>query len=259
MKILIICKPRTRSSFLCSALSNHYNLTNLHELFIEISKQVNTRAKFLKKDNDLNFIIENQKRILRSGINRANANNNCVFKLFPRDLIFSTKDSIIVDDSAFKHDIFLNFNEFFELENFDKIYFLDRDNVEAAISYGYAWVKDKFLFTDYGSVNYTQKNQPQVVLNEKDFMYINFFIYESVLLNKVKKFLDNKKLNYTYIDYADCPTYVQENLPSNIPNMYYESKFNYKELIKNYDECVAHIENKFKVYSEQLKDIEFLT
>lgn len=259
MKILIICKPRTRSSFLCSALSNHYNLTNFHELFIGISKQVNTRAKLLKKDDDLNFIIENQKRILRSGINRANANNNCVFKLFPRDLIFSTKDSIIVDDTSFKHDIFLNFNELFQLENFDKIYFLDRDNVEAAISFGYALVKDKFLFTDYGSVKYTQKNQPQVELNEKDFMYINFFIYESMLLNKVKKFLDIKKINYTYIDYTDCPSYVQKNLPSNIPNMYYESKFNYRELIKNYDECVAHIENKFKVYSEKLKDIEFLT
>jgi hypothetical protein len=96
-------------------------------------------------------------------------------------------------------------------------------------------------------------------MDEKTFSYINFFIYESILLDKLKKFLDNKKLNYTYIDYADCPTYVKENLPSNIPNMYYESKFNYKELIKNYDECVAHIENKFKVYSEQLKDIEFLT
>lgn len=62
------------------------------------------------------------------------------------------------------------------------------------------------------------------------------------------------KLPYTKLDYDDVPAYVSNTYP-NITSDFIETKFDYKTLIKNYDQIVNVIEEeklKFQPIVENL-------
>lgn len=261
MKILVITKPRTRSSFLCSALSNYYDIKNYHEPFNFIEQEfveLRTRFGLLKKKLHLQDLVNYQKKNLTQKIKNLNVEESYVCKLMPRNILFSYRGTVIREEQPFEHEIYLNFNEILKIQDYDKVYFLNRDVIDSSISFIFAQSINSFLFANQSDLNYQKKKNQKMIVSQHGLDLISFVVYECVLLEKIKEFLDKEKIPYTYIDYVECTEYVRKNLNCNKPNMYLESNFNYKELIENYSECVKHIENKYKEFKNQLKYLEFV-
>jgi hypothetical protein len=242
-------------------LSNFYNLTYHHESFNFAGKQYNElRVKYnlRRKTIQLSDVIQHQKKYLTDTLKDLDNQGDYVTKLFPRDLIFTTYGTSIKDGRVFEHEIYSNFNELFQLENFDKVYFLDRNIIESTASFGYAYSIDMFLFTEKGHLDYKKKKNQKIEISNLAFSFMNYHIYESLLHGKIKNFLDRKNITYTALDYHNCENYIEQNLKCDEPNLYFESNFDYKNLILNYNQCVEHIETKIEEYSTLLKNVEFI-
>jgi len=261
MKILVITKPRTRSSFLCSALTNYYNIANKHESFSFVEKQydeLRVRFGLLKQKIELHDIKKYQKLHLEEINRNLKSQDNYVTKLFARDLIFTYNGPIIKDENLFQHEIYLNFNETFKIQDYDTIYFLDRNFIESAISFAFAATTSSFLYLDLSELNYKKKKFKKIYIPNHELNLMDYHIYESVLLLKIKKFLDKENFKYIDLDYDRCTDYVKNNLDCKKPNGYLAGNFNYEEIIENYSSCVERIKNKYLRFTEQLQNLEFV-
>jgi len=234
----------------------------MHEVFNyepEQNSELKIRYKLLNQYLPQEEITKNYKKHIEATNTKLKESGKCVAKFWPRNLIFAYDGSKIKNEDLFEYEIYLDFNKVLKIEEYDKIYFLDRPIIESAISYSFAKETDNFLFWDQGHLNYVKKkSKNKIIISEKTLYMTNFHIFESIIHHKLREFLIKTKIDFTYLGYDDCKDYVKNNLPSKKTSGYIETNFDYKEIIENYSDLLQIIEHKYNKFSEQLKDIEFI-
>jgi hypothetical protein len=206
-----------------------------HSYFNRLPKdqQRDAKLKFFKSG-----IIELTNEVFDKG------KPNSVIKLFPRYMIFHNEPSVKnhakcslpenYDDIIMIKDV----EECFMLSKFKKIYLLKRNVTDAICSYGYGIYLNMFQFKDDTELNYYKKlaNPTSINLQES---WLDFCIFESMLLDRLQNYLDNKKIPYHLLDYNEVPEYCDRTYST---EKYYKyPNFNYKNLILNYDEVDDYI------------------
>lgn len=264
MKILVISRPRCRTSFLCESASLFYNIPNLHEDYDYIMERYKIdyqRYFLLKKTPSLKELNQN----LLSHVNFINnkiQQQNGVIKFFPRHLLsyfFTNVGSHMSFDDikTFSYICETNITESFNLKMYDKIILLERDLLESAISYANGIQTKKMLFFNAKEFKYELKKVPKISIDNQVFKNINFYIFEYFMYLQLKNYINNNFENVETLTYDTCTEYVKKHYNNQDQVKYIDTKFNYADKIINYNELKSYILNTVEQYSILVPNFDF--
>jgi hypothetical protein len=259
MKIIIISRARTRSSYLQQNLAFNYGLTNLGERLgkasYAYSPSLNMKYMFNKGDiNDLRF--QHYQKLLVTITKDFFDKDNFVVKLFPR-MLLSFPQQITGKIEDYRPNIVTNLTECIKLQEYDKIYFLDRELTDSACSWIYATITKNFLFFEGDRLYHDHiKKYNTITITEKYFSILDYYIYEMALQQEIKKFLISKNIQHTSLDYYDIPNYVSNNC-NKISNVFKNSNFDYTQKITNYTEINDYINHTYCMAKLAIQDVVF--
>lgn len=244
MKILVICRPRTRSTYLIDAISSHYNITNLKERFSNPSGKFNSSVTTQKVDDWYYPIFMGN---VKQQINKMFQHGDFVMKLWPRMLMLYKDDSIIPVKQITDLTYYAN------IKKFDNIFFLDRNLVDSACSWMYSSTIQQYTFThtDAPSIKLSEVPNLTIDLNSP---FLKLFVYEAVILGKYKEFLLNNKLAFTALDYDDVKGYIDNHFV-NFQSNSVPTQFNYSEIITNYSEVKEYVSEYYEAIKYKTKDL----
>lgn len=261
MTYCIIGMKRTRSSVLSLSISNYHDSDNYFGQYDGITPSFKTKIYFSKlpldqqKSAKLKFFQEEVKKMTLEVLSKPNN----VVKLFPRYMIYheipSVKDHAksVLPKNYNDLIIITDIEEYFQLSKFQKIYFLQRDVTDSICSYGYGIYLKKFQFVDEPELNYFTKISRPISI-DLNSGWLDFCIFEYMLLNHLRSYLDDKKLSYHLLDYDDIPKYCSDRYSGTEIGNYKYSGFNYKNLITNYEEVRKYIFNFIHLNNNYIKE-----
>lgn len=264
MKILIVSRPRCRTSFLCQASSMFYNILDLHEDYdFNLGKGMTDSKRYalLKKNPGLQQLSQNLCSHVRTVSDKVEKNNGAI-KFFPRHLLsyfYTSLDgqAAFRDFETFNYTCETNLTDLFKLHMYDQIIFLERDLVDSLMSFAYALENKQMLYTQH-EAKYASKKQKKVYI-ESNFVFdkLNFNILEYHLYIQVKNFITKNFDNFITLNYDTCLDYVKNNY--NIENRitYGDTKFNYVNNIENYVELKSYMLDTFDKYSTLIPNFDF--
>jgi hypothetical protein len=248
MSYCIIGMKRTRSSILSYSISNYFTSKNFFGAYDQVTPKLKDNIKFNMlpktecRNAKLTFLKTGVKKFTELALNKSNS----VIKLFPRYMMFhvlpsTTDHSKCVLPKNYNDIIMItDIEECFQLSKFKKIYFLKRNITDAICSYGYGIYINQFQFTNDKQLILKQKKYKSTII-DLESPWLNFCIYEYMLLNHMQIYLDKNKIFYHLLTYDEIPDYCNENY--SCEKYYKYSNFDYKKLILNYNELEQYIYN----------------
>lgn len=241
MKIIILAHLRTRSSFLLSALCNRFALENKWEPYEAIFRNVTNRG--FRKEPEIIWPIYQEETTKFTA--ELMEQDNFVVKLFSHAFF----NSNIIEWACMKNKPFnlekndiLDLENNFQISNYDKIYFLTRhDYINNVCSYLFGNAITKLLWFEKEKNAIKMYDRPMFLHYDK--LSLQSMVIKNMLMPVYEQKLIDTKLPYTKLDYEDIPNYVETELLG-AKSDFVESKYNYKNLIKNYDQLVNEIEEQ---------------
>jgi hypothetical protein len=252
MHILIVGSPRSRTSYMSSACSNQFKVKNFHEEFDFHFSAFYERIRLLKKPIDLDEVCKKREEYLKNATTDLFSIPGCVIKLFPRHIMtLKYADKILKKVNDLEYKVTENISDIFRFGNYDKIYIMKRNLIDAAMSFTYGKQIGSFLYSPSQKIKSKKVIIKEDVLNE-----LNYFLLETIVLEELEQFIN---LNYKCInlDYTEAVNYVETEFPDRGQNMYQDTKYNYKELILNYDEVQEYTYKFYDLIKEISKPCNF--
>lgn len=260
MSICIVSMKRTRSSILSASIAEFYGSKNYFGMYDAVTPNLKTQIYFnkLPKNQLMDAKFDYFKQYIKNLTNTILSDKNSVVKLFPRYFIYHDRPSVEAHDKQVLPDNFddllmiTDIEEYFQLSKFNKIYYLERNVTDTVCSYSYAIHLNKFHFFNQYELDYHKKHKSSICidLNSK---WLDFCIFEYMLLTHLKKYMDNKNIKYHILNFENIPAYCEQHYSGTKKNVL-DSKFNYKNLIENYtqvEEYVKEFINKNTEYVNQ--------
>jgi hypothetical protein len=254
MKILIVSRLRTRSTFLLEHLCAHYNIQNHNENYFDIgskffgamnaSLKLNNRKSFEKNwlDYQLNFKY----------ITDKNFETDFGVKLFTK-MIHSK--SLVLKDVDFPNlQIITDLTTYANIRQYDQIYYLSRENFPSICSYIYSLEIKNAIYRENGIHKIKQKT---FTVDEYWLPFIDSYILDIILQEKILDFLSTEDIPYIKLDYDDIPSYVSNNLNGVVANPSIDPQFDYKVLIKNYDELENYCNQTYEKIYDKFSHVKF--
>jgi len=207
MKFCIIGMPRSRSSMLLEVISLHYGIDILGEEIGDLKIRIG--------DNYINAL----KNYLADIENEPAG----VVRLHPLQLV-STKPFTI-----------LNF-DWFNFQQYDDIIFTHRESITDSIAS--TFVADTLKKFTYKNVNeIVDIKEPFYFCKTKDSWHIRDYVNNIKIMNSLKEYLNLHNIRYQNLYYNEIPEYVATKFP-NTHTFHVETRYNYKEIISNYDDIL---------------------
>lgn len=263
MKILIAGCPRTRSSILIDAVCEKYNLQDKFEDYI-IYQNSMLLGPLPYRGRD--FLWEKYQTNLGVYTNQLfESVENYAIKFFPNMLInytYRTKKDINnfqgLDDffNDYEKKIMINLSHF-RIQEYDRVYFLNRNNITNAVCSWMSGYKNKgaFLFKDERAIEKFQKMDRLDMASIEMLSAIDVLLITYALQYRLEDYLDNLKISSIKLDYSEVATYISENF--GVTPKYIEPKFDYTQ-IKNYDEINEYVTNRFAMINEKYSELKFI-
>lgn len=249
MNILTICRLRTRSTYFLQCLCNYYNLTNHNESYFTIPslyscslQYANTHPIFYKKNYDL--WTKYRQKLQEHTLHNFSLGNFGI-KLFSK--MISSHPIFLYEDQLHKIQIVNNLENTLRFDLYDQIYFLDRNFIDSVASYVYSLSVGKSIYKSADNI----KNQP-VKFISKIHSSVNSYILDFIIQQKIRTILDNNNFSYRYIDYTDVPKFLEPYKQNNQPNLSVDTKYNYSDLILNYNEMVKYSNNMYNILQKTI-------
>jgi hypothetical protein len=215
MKILVIGQPRSRSNWLLDSLATHHNIENLQEPYYGANQK-----------NAQLYASTIRQATLKLVVNKS----SFACKLQTSDIMGSFYNFFpLIGFSGFNFSIF------------DSIYITYRQNIaEQLSSLIVAKETGEYTFSkfslptspNFGSIKFDPiKHQEQILELAMNHLKIRM----------IKRFLRLIDKPYEEIEYQDCPTWINDNLPM-ANSIHVETNFDYKSIISNYNEIPDFME-----------------
>lgn len=249
MKIIILGTMRTRSSYLLSALITAHNLISKWEPYDELQLDVYNNS--FRKEPDVvwsKYKIESKKLT-----EKFMTEDNFALKLFSHAFFNNlkikyackkNKPFVLVNEDS------LDLEENIQISKYDQIYFLTRkDYINNICSFLFG-AATRYLYLGDTKHLISMYNKPIVLSYDKT--NLQSILIQQLLLPVFENKLIDTRMPYIKLDYEELPEYVNKNYPS-LENHYTDPKFDYKYLIKNYDEILNVIEEE-KIKFQPLVD-----
>ena len=246
MRVAILSRPRTVSTAITKSFANTHNLNYLGESYFDIHKYL-MRYYHLRPNHTHSNSFSNFSARLINHTDQIFKNEKFVIKIFPSMLHFPP--SLMREQDTFtsiKKNFIFNL-DILNLQSYNQLYFLDRNFYNSIISWVYSNKSQKF---------HSRKNKKEtyipVFLTEEEFSIARFYIIEYLLQQKIKKYLDNNKFEYTYVDEKNYHQYVDaEYLPTQ------QTVIDYKNYIINLADLNAVIDKWYPICEKNTEDWNF--
>lgn len=257
MHILVVGRPRCRTSFLSMAYRDYHNLVNLHEIFSNGTKNLWFKGNTIKDNNRLDKVQKFHIRILENITKEVFSHDRSIIKLFPRDIITHCYPNLKFSNlNDFDYKCITDVSQILQLERYDQILLLERSFIDSAISYIYGQAIGILLFERAGSKTFYEKKIMPVTITEENLHILNFYILEYLVDQNLKKFIEDH-YSCKKLDYIEIPNFVKENFNNSKTNHYIDLEIDYKKVIVNYWEVVEYINLKLEEYSSEYQSIKF--
>jgi hypothetical protein len=175
--------------------------------------------------------------------------DNFVTKLFI-PFTFNVYKLMHVPNPIWTKDDFLNLSKYFNINAYDKIYCLHRENytdficsflTQHDMAYPIFLENNK---RDQKTLELLRKQKPYIKYSqERAFMDV----FEHVVYKATLKKLIDTKLPIEILEYNDVPDFISKNFPS-VQTKYAATNIDYKSQVRNYSE----IEEKIKIAEYEL-------
>ena len=246
MKILIYSQQRTRSSFLLDVLCQNYNLKNYFEPYSDLLNPSYHKCFDRSPNNVFKRYIENGKELTEKLKNSDNFGVKlfavCSYNYykFAGTTARNPKD---LDIKLEKNDL-VNIIENYNLDMYDKIFVLSRDETQRLASNLHAEYHDNFLFHKNMKGWLELCDTENKSLPKFEDWKIKAKLLETVAFKYHVELLKRRYKNLVILDYEQVPDYVKTHYPD-IESIHQETNFNYKEL-KKYDQLKELVEQHSK-------------
>lgn len=247
MKILILCRPRTRSTLLIDSVAKHFEITDEDE---NLKRTYGKFHSILLNPKFYDTFFNEFQKSFKNHVQELFVKNNFVVKLYPRMLTFSPH--VINNIKEYNLTCMSNLTYFANIRKFDKIYYLDRNIVDSVCSWAFSNHINNFNFrnernlADYQSINIS-------IDIEKD-AFLKFYIFEACILKLYKTFLEKNNINFIDLTYDNVVDYTKLNFP-NVVNKTIHSNFDYSKIITNYYDLQTSIMSYYDECDQYLKDL----
>ena len=212
MKVLLIAQPRSRSMWLVSLLASHYQLKNLKEPY-------GLQYDFAQDQNNVDQWFRSVLSI----------NSDLTLK---RDFVAKLQTNNLYWGSSWQGP------SLFNVEQYDKIFVLSRDNVaDAVCSMDLAIQLKKWHHLE------TPADIPArqfSIIDNEDLLLDTVRAHESLL--RTRDYLDKNNIEYTNLTFDTLKDWVDLNL-SNVSSHLVESNFDYAKIYTNYNDVAAYCRN----------------
>ncbi len=250
MKCLIFCLPRTRSSLIQDVVSKAYNLQDLQEPYNLVEVQAKQKLLFHKNE----IIWQNYKNKVLEITQQIHDQNDLVVKIFTDTNVNYLRhmQNILNDNFVIEKDDILDLETYCQISKYDKIFVLTRKNLAdlfCSYRYGKNLGKLQYNNTTYDQALINVRGQQKVRLAYEEKILATDVLQAVIFQRQIKK-LEKNNIDFIQLDYDAVPNYICENYP-NITSKYIETNFDYKMLVKNYEE----IESKINFYYNKFQEI----
>lgn len=245
MRIAIFTMTRTRSSFLLDTLCQYYKIQNHFEYYNNTysSETFNSFYKIRSK-----MIFEKFSSTKKQETKDLFTWPSFGIKIFPHNFVGFIRENSSFQPNKKTYPLFIKENvldliEYFNLDQYDKIYILNRKEVvDNIISQLYALQIGKFLLTtsDKHRSNQLKPNGELYLTTNNNYVHRSR-IYCHLFLKYLPRYFDKLNIRYKELDYDDVPLYIEKNYPS-IKSQFVDTEFDYKNGITNYSEIKKEIE-----------------
>lgn len=209
--------PRSRSSLLLEAVSNHLSIPIFGDEIIGIPWHQRTGQQYINK--------------MKLMLKQASKLQHGIIKLHPLQLISRNPMSLLDLD-------------WFNFGGYDKIYITVRQDISENIASNF--VAEKLNKYTYRSKEDLVKDIEPMTFTEADYYNIDNYIWSIKILERVKSYLNNSNIKYTELEYNSIPSYVQECYPATV--FHQETHYDYKKIVSNYEDLI-------KVYRAKMYEL----
>lgn len=248
MKILILSRYRTRSTYLIDSLCKLYNLENLGESYFSLNRNVSyqhmAQNSIFLKSASRNWDLY-QKDFYNQTIYNLQKDKFAI-KLFSK--MISSHPLFLKEKDIGYIKLFSHFSKICQIDGYSKIYFLDRNFEQSILSFLYSMHKGKSL---YHKEDELVSQQISIAQNELDGL--NSYILDIVVQEKILKFLNDHTISYTYLDYINVPNEIK-NIGFDCQSKTLDANFKYENLILNYKEVLNYSSQFYKKLSDHFKN-----
>lgn len=238
MKVIILGALRTRSSYLLNSVCKFYNLEQKWEPYDNLMREVSDKS-FFKNEQ---ILWSNYKQETCNLTKLLLANDNFALKFFSLASFnfYKVQQSLIKNkEFYFIAEDVLDLQKNIQIERYDQIYFLTRNDYKNnIISYLFGSGRKLLFLEEYKHLIKSYDKPVYLHYNKID---LQLMLIQNLLLEVFEKQLRERRLDYTKLDYEEVPNFVSTNF-DNIRSDYVETKYDYKKIVKNYDEILNVIE-----------------
>lgn len=246
MKIAIISRGRTNSTAIGITLAHHNHCEWMDEHYVYDIEKLYRWVKYRPK-YDKSVSLKKFQQVIQSNTDNLFTRDNFVTKIFPSMLCFPPH--FMYEHTSFDHiknNFIFNLN-ILNLEQYDKLYFLDRSLMDSVISWVYAFKAGNFHTFKIGNrLHYKQQ------LDVNDFARAKFYILNYFMQKKIKNYLDLQNKSYVYINELSYDQYIDiDCLPTK------KNEINYQNYILNINEFKEFINYWYPIIEFETKDWNF--
>lgn len=248
MNIAIISRPRTTSTAVINTLAIRHNLTNEFEDYqLLVSSLVGHSYSEEAKNLDVVAKEEYFKNAILSKTIKLFSKGNFICKIWPCMFICAPNTMFphwSID--YFKSKTAFDITRLFKIDQYDQLYFIDRDVYVTTASW---------IYSRRTGVFHTERDKthetPTIEIDFIDLAHAKFRVLECVLQQKVKDFLIEEQIPFVDIS-NNTEDYVDESLLTTK-----KSEHDYPSLISNYDEFHNSITEWHKFFIDATSDWKF--
>jgi hypothetical protein len=116
------------------------------------------------------------------------------------------------------------------------VYFIYRESISDLIA-SYLIAEELDTFTYQADIKPFENIEP-IEITEKHHNHIIGQLYSEKVVLKLKEYFENNDIKYADLFYNDIPSFVETHYPGT-KTFHIETKYNYRSIIKNYDEILS--------------------
>jgi len=251
MKICVIGRARTRSSIFCESVAAHFGLKNYNETYASASQPLFNpfffqRLSKLEKDE---YNWDRYKKLILKTTEEMFDKNHFVTKLWPKWFVQNSQGKKVISENLQEFNVITNLQEYFKILNYDKIYWIDRNITDSLCSLSFVYTVRTFHST------ISILNKPIVI--DTNSRWVQHYLFDVLISKKFKNFLDENKINYSFLTYDEVPDYCIKNYAGVDNFQFKDGHRDYKTLISNYEEVQYQVSNFLENRYYLVKDIKF--
>jgi len=250
-RIAVFSTPRTKSSFVCESVCEHYGAVNHSELWTGVISAVQRIPLPNTWDNWRSKVKYMNNRLFTEYVTFG-------YKVWAPAFIH--KFQFLSDRESFlkKPNVTFNLTETFRFDDFTEFYILKRNTTDMVCSWLHARETKVWGYKDLDDV---RKNHPLYYTTDIDKNFeqhknlVDWLIYSATAIDRIEPYLQTLNKPYYVLNFDEIPTFILNKF--NVKSDFIPNDFKYSDVVKNYSLIDEYVQEKKELFSKHTQTFNF--